>query len=380
MTKSKVTKNIRQINLSDESNGWKVFSTQENVEKMQKMGLMVGTDKQLTLKDKIVLEDSDGKLHIMKKNTFCPHTEKLDISTAVGEKVWDIAIDAVSVNESFSNLRNMFLPVTLNSVKTVSSKGDKLNEKICSSTVYQEDYHDRGILQAYHPELFEKLDTKSIPENLRVFSILIGKAIKASDILFNKEGKVIAIDNADANPFKIQDLIDTKFYSFLESLNNQEEAIRYCNIAKDLSQELLGNVDNIIKDMYDIYDKVNIEKNPSEKNRVSGLRLYEHIWNQIPKVMDVLISKIKGEDVAFAVIDMKPIPVATIKETKVVKEKVEKVKATKAPKITLKPLEKSKPLKNTEILELIDEEEVSSKPIEEPVFNSELFEEELVDI
>lgn len=321
---AKLVRNLEIIDQTEKgSSPWQIYSSKETVAEMHKLGVTTTNDKgDIQMIQKSVYKNTlDDQLYVFKKNSFSPHgnkERKLEISTAVNEYTWSVFIDklfAQTNNNKIKQLRHDYVPVKLIYIFTDTANFKKVNKTVCSYTPVQEGFYNRRVLKESFPELFESLSNtgtlNTIPDHIRVFSTMIGKAVKGNDLIFNELGELKALDTADASPFNLEGLLTGKqLFDYIDNgiesnTLTVEKAVELLELAIDVTALLLKNKPEVIQEVYSLYSKVNLTVNPMEKNRPAALSLYEQIWLQAIPVIQDKISELKGETVENkAVIDV----------------------------------------------------------------------------
>jgi hypothetical protein len=305
--------NVEQINFTEPDCPWVIESTQENLNMLKRTGLAVCHKNQKDGKvvsgdwkiiNKHLLYNKDTKKRfVMKSNTFSPTKDiELDISTSINELLWYKYAEKL-------NIANYYLPIKLVHIYTESLKGMKPGKKLCSYTELLEDYKNIQVWKAFEPDVYNSILAKgmNVPIAVRIFAALSGTLLKTNDILLNKDGDMLFIDNADADPSNVRKNYEEKIIGYINSkkkgtdepLYTLEEKKDILNIVLSMADNLIVEKDNIIEEMYAIYNRVNLVRHPAKvatsstpakEARDAGLALYAKYWEEI---VDDVESRLK---------------------------------------------------------------------------------------
>lgn len=324
---TKIVKNLRIVDQSENvQSDWEPYFKEENLKAIQKIGVISNNSGKLEIVNKnLFYNKTEDKVYIFKKNSFKPHKEDqtLEISTAVNEFVWTTYINKlISIDEDkYSNLKE-YVPTELALVLTDTKKGNEKRKNVCSITSVQEGFYNRDMLESNEPDAYEELKEQGqlskIPNMIRIFSTLIGKHLKMNDILFNVNGERKVIDTGDASPILVEYELTTKqFFEYITNKLSVEEGINVLEDAIILAKQLIALTPEVIKDVYAIYNKIDLEKNPGQKNRVAALKLYEKVWDRVIEICQDKIKLLNNEveeiDTTINLIEMMQRPIEDVK-------------------------------------------------------------------
>lgn len=396
---AKLQRNLKIIDLVNDSSNWKNVSTSEYVADMKKQGILSPDPKsptKLILQNKTLYKNANtGEIHVLKPNSFkTPDGIKLETSTAVNEFMLDRFISRIATKHpEYQHLRDLFVEVDLRYVYSPSNKGGVPNKKVFSETIFQEGFSNRKILMEYNPTVAASINTSHIPIDARTFMAIVGKRVTFNDVLFNDKGDIKIIDLADSSPMNLEVLTIPKFFQFLDA-QPKEEAIQALERGIDMLNVMLQNITSVRDEVYSIYNKINLEEDVMNGKRPTGLKLYEKIWTKEIVLFQNKINTLNGIEAdidptsVLNITDMlnnleavinpknrKPSDKNTLKNIHNLAPTVKPVEPTAAP--IIEPIISGQPINFNEgkldLFEVIakEEQEVIEQAVLEPVIVSE---------